>query len=86
MNHRDEFLGLVITVSAIVALAGVGYIWVFSGGLGNIYYISPFSGADSGIQGIQLSPPVCDSQGVEKGDCPYTSDILCEIIWPKCFG
>ena len=73
MNRKKEVtLIVVMMISAAVFVSGLGYIYVFSGLLGNTLPLSPVE-MDGGIQ---YSPENCD--------CDYQSQILCEIIYPEC--
>lgn len=80
MERKKNGLILVIAISALFVIAGVLYIWTFSTYLNGI---TEFVGSDHVVlspfdteQGVQFSPQ-CEKA------CPYSSDILCELIW-KC--
>jgi hypothetical protein len=71
MKDKEDLLLLVVILSAVVVLAGAGYLWTFGDGLGNEFVISPTE-TDGGIQ---LSPGVCGGS-----DCLYVSLILCDLL------
>ena len=73
LEKQMKVLGIIIVISAVVVLSGAGYIWQFSGVLGNDFWLSP--GGEIG-EGLQFSPNDCD--------CDYVNDILCRILVLDC--
>ena len=71
MENRSEVLLLVMCISGVIVLAGLGYLWTFWMGFGNDFVMSPLD--NSG--GIQLSPRECGSFS-----CPYVNPALCNIL------